>query len=91
MTGQPVKERIKSVSTCLLHCPNCPTAELPLLTSVARLASNVRNARNAAMEGHQHAEIVQRSMPRATTLNESREALERSEHQPREISLLSAW
>lgn len=49
-----------------------------ILTYAARLAFNVRNARNAATGRSRHAEIVQKAMPLATIPNEGQEARERS-------------
>lgn len=91
MAGQPIKERIKSVSTGLIPCFVLMTVHLLLLTCVTRLVSNVRNARNAAMGRHQRVEIVQRAMLHATTLNEDPEVLEKSERQLFELSAMDAW
>lgn len=58
--------------------------QLTILPCAARLAFNVRSARNAAMGRNRHAEIVRKAMPLASTPNENQEALERSaqlEHQ----------
>lgn len=86
MTDQPIKERIKSVSFPPWHL----IMQMTILTYAARLAFNVRNARNAATGRSRHAEIVQKAMPLAIIPKEDQEALERSAYPHHDQSELDA-